>query len=49
MVRLIIVRVMLSLAVSLHRSIRQLNVHNVFLHDDLKEQVFMSQPPEFND
>jgi Reverse transcriptase (RNA-dependent DNA polymerase) len=43
------VRVILSLATSLRWSIRQLDVQNAFLHGDLKEQVFMSQPPGFLD
>lgn len=39
------IRVVLSLAVSHNWSIRQLDVNNIFLHGDLQEQVFMSQPP----
>jgi Reverse transcriptase (RNA-dependent DNA polymerase) len=48
-VRLTIIQVILSLVVSQQWPIRQLDVHNVFLHGDLKEQVFMSQPSGFID
>jgi Reverse transcriptase (RNA-dependent DNA polymerase) len=48
-VRSTTVRVILSLVISLHWQIKQLDVHNVFLHSDLKEQVFMSQLPGFID
>lgn len=40
------VRIILSLAVSSHWQIRQLEVNNAFLNGDLKEAVFMSQPPK---
>ncbi|KAJ4755932.1 polyprotein [Rhynchospora pubera] len=43
------IRIVLSLAVSSNWSIRQLDVQNAFLHGDLSNQVFMSQPPGFTD
>ena len=49
MVKPTTIRVVLSLALSKNWSIRQLDVHNAFLNDDLFEQVFMTQPPGFVD
>lgn len=43
------IRTILSIAVSSHWPIRQLDVHNAFLNGDLTEQVFMTQPPGFVD
>jgi hypothetical protein len=39
----------LSIAVSKGWSLRQLDVQNTFLYDVLKEEVFMKQPPGFED
>ena len=43
------VRLILSLAVQHRWCLRQLDVHNAFLHGELTEAVFMSQPPGFLD
>nr|GEV65822.1 ribonuclease H-like domain-containing protein [Tanacetum cinerariifolium] len=39
------IRTVLSLAVSRHWSIHQLDVKNAFLHGDLSKTVYMHQPP----
>ncbi|GKC38952.1 ribonuclease H-like domain-containing protein, partial [Tanacetum coccineum] len=43
------IRTVLSLAVSRHWPIHQLDVKNAFLHDHLTETVYMHQPPGFTD
>ncbi|KAL6344223.1 hypothetical protein AAG906_035448 [Vitis piasezkii] len=43
------IRIVLDLAFSQNWCIRQLDVHNAFLHGDLAEDVFMEQPPRFVD
>jgi hypothetical protein len=43
------IRVLLSLAVQFHWSIRQLDVSNAFLHGSLAKTVFMEQPKGFID
>lgn len=46
-IKLATIRVILSLAVSRGWCLRQLDFNNAFLNSDLAEEVFMSQPPGF--
>ena len=46
-VKPITIRIMLSMAVSSGWSIRHLDVNNTFLNGDLKEEIYMRQPPGF--
>jgi hypothetical protein len=39
----------LSIVVSRGWNLRQLDVQNAFLHGDLNEDVYMQQPPGFED
>ena len=48
-VKLTTVRLVLSIAVSFHWSLRQLYISNAFLHGFLKEEVYMQQPPRYVD
>ncbi|GJQ92175.1 ribonuclease H-like domain-containing protein [Tanacetum coccineum] len=43
------IQTVLSLAISRHWPVHQLDVKNAFLHDDLAETVYMHQPPSFWD
>lgn len=49
MVKSTTIRVVLSLAVTRNWSLRQLDIQNAFLHGDLKETVYLKQPPGFTD
>ena len=44
-----IIRMVLAIVVSFNWDIRQLDVSNVFLHDILKEKVYIAQPKGFED
>ncbi|GJS13612.1 retrotransposon protein, putative, ty1-copia subclass [Tanacetum coccineum] len=43
------IQAILSLVITNNWPLRQLEVHNAFLHGNLKEQVYMKQPPGFID
>jgi hypothetical protein len=43
------IRVLLSLAVTHGWSLRQIDIQNAFLHGVLNEDVYMKQPPGFQD
>jgi hypothetical protein len=43
------IRLVLSVAISHNWKLRQLNVHNAFLHGVLEEDIYMKQPPGFCD
>ncbi|GJZ11085.1 gag/pol polyprotein [Tanacetum coccineum] len=43
------IRAVLSLAITNNWPLRQLDVQNAFLHGNLKEKVYMKQPPGFID
>lgn len=43
------IRIVLSIAISRGWSLRQLDVQNAFLHGILEEEVYMKQPPRYED
>jgi hypothetical protein len=48
-VKIAMIHLVLSIAVSRGWCLRQLDVQNVFLHGVLEEEVYMRQPPGFED
>lgn len=49
MVEPVTIRLILSVVISRGWSLRHLDVHNAFLHGELEEDVFMYQPPGYED
>lgn len=43
-----IIRIILTLALTYHWDIQQIDVNNAFLNDDLSEEIYMMQPPGFS-
>ena len=41
------VRYFISLTVTYNWDFHQLDIKNVFLHDDLQEEMYMEKPPSF--
>lgn len=49
MIKFTIVWLILSIAVTKDWCLQQLDINNAFLHNDLQEKVYMSQPPRYKD
>lgn len=49
MVKPITIRIILTLSLSCKWEIQQVDVNNAFLNGELKEEVYMQQPPRFLD
>jgi len=43
------IRIVFSLALHYQWSLRQLDVSNAFLHGDVDEDIYMTQPPSYVD
>ncbi|GAA0161559.1 hypothetical protein LIER_17844 [Lithospermum erythrorhizon] len=48
-IKMISIRLVLGLAVSLNMKIEQLDIKTAFLHDNLEENIFMKQPEGFKE
>jgi Reverse transcriptase (RNA-dependent DNA polymerase) len=49
MVKQTTVRLLLSPTITNNWSIRQSDVNNAFLNEELQEDIYMTQPPDFED
>ena len=46
-VKIVTIRLLITLAITHHCHTNQLDISNVFLHGDLQETIYMEQPPGF--
>jgi hypothetical protein len=49
LIKLVVVRLVLSIVVSCGWGVHQIDICNVFLHGFLEESAYMQQPPSFQD
>lgn len=43
----ITIRAVLSSVITLNRKIKELDIKNAYLHENLKKAIFLEQPPDF--